>query len=312
VVGRPVVVRKRGQKDASERNGRRLKARTPTGQQRVLAWCITCDEERRPAWPIPLSITSHSPPASPAERGVAVATNKSPAFLFYVNDWRSSRRVQAMSFAERGMYLELLCEQWDKGSVPGSADECTALFGGATVAEWRRAWQKLRPCFAAKSADGLALPRGRLVNPKLEAVRIERDRFVNSQRESGKRGAEARWGERGEAKGSPSEPTAPPMPKNGSWSDLIWSGSRSDFKEGGPEVLGTTDRESHNREGLPFSVFRKNSEPTGTVVRQATDHRCGNEQGTSQIFWWEETRTKPVPSDPDPQNRAAWSTSRDW
>jgi hypothetical protein len=41
-----------------------------------------------------------------------MAAEPSPAFLFYVKDWRSSRRVQGMPFAARGMYLEMLIEQW--------------------------------------------------------------------------------------------------------------------------------------------------------------------------------------------------------
>jgi hypothetical protein len=36
-----------------------------------------------------------------------MASEPSPAFLFYVKDWRSSRKVQGMNFATRGMYLEI-------------------------------------------------------------------------------------------------------------------------------------------------------------------------------------------------------------
>src|SRR5262245_4425475 len=64
------------------------------------------------------------------------ALTREPAFLFYVNDWRSSRRVAAMTFAERGMYLEMLLEQWDTGSVPGSPAACAKVLGGS-ITEWK-------------------------------------------------------------------------------------------------------------------------------------------------------------------------------
>lgn len=37
---------------------------------------------------------------------------KLPAFLFYVNDWLSSQKVRKMDYFSRGVYLQLLCEQW--------------------------------------------------------------------------------------------------------------------------------------------------------------------------------------------------------
>jgi hypothetical protein len=69
-----------------------------------------------------------------------VSNEPSPAFLFYVKDWRSSRRVQNMNFAARGMYFEMLVEQWETGAVPATAAACADLLGG-TTAEWTRSWE---------------------------------------------------------------------------------------------------------------------------------------------------------------------------
>src|SRR5262245_24473651 len=120
-----------------------------------------------------------------------------PAFLFYVKDWRSSRRVQSMTFAQRGMYFEMLLEQWETGSAPATAAACAERLGG-TRAEWTRAWPKLATCFVARKRDG------RLVNARMEAVRRERERYRKSQAESGMRGAHARWKRDSKPIGSPS------------------------------------------------------------------------------------------------------------
>ena len=133
-----------------------------------------------------------------------------PAFLFYVKDWRSSRKVQGMNFATRGMYLEMLLEQFDAGSVPGSPAECAALLGG-TVTEWQRAWPKIKPCFTTKKLNGRSIASGRMINLRLEAVRVDRLRYKKSQAESGLRGAQKRWRKDRVAMGSPSTNDGSPM-----------------------------------------------------------------------------------------------------
>lgn len=143
-----------------------------------------------------------------------MTSDPSPAFLFYVKDWASSRRVQAMSYDERGRYLEMLIEQWQTGSLPATPEDIAALFGD-TEAGWKRAWPQLSPCFSKRLRDG------RLVNPKLEAVRRERHRYQKSQAASGLRGARARWRAHGKPIGSPSKPNGGSMANDGP--DLISS-----------------------------------------------------------------------------------------
>jgi len=143
-----------------------------------------------------------------------MASEAIPAFLFYVKDWASSRKVQAMSYDERGRYLELLVEQWQTGSLPATPAAIAALFGDSE-AGWTRAWPRLSPCFTTRKRDGL------LVNSKLEAVRRERLRYQKVQAESGLRGAKARWKRHGKPIGSPSKPIGGSMANDGS--DLISS-----------------------------------------------------------------------------------------
>lgn len=165
-----------------------------------------------------------------------MTSEPSPAFLFYVKDWRSSRHVQRMPYAVRGMYVEMLCEQWETGAVPSSPATCAALLGGRT-AEWARAWKALMACFVPRKRDGL------LVNPKLEAVRRERLKYKKSQSQSGLLGARKRWETTSKPIGSPSKPIADPngtsVAKNGSSPSLA---SSSALARSGKSVGAPTDR----------------------------------------------------------------------
>jgi hypothetical protein len=119
-----------------------------------------------------------------------VAIELAPAFQFYVKEWRSSRAVQRMTYAQRGMYLEMLLEQWENLSVPDSPTECAALLGG-TDEEWIGAWPALRRNFVdlkksgrpAKSVEPGTV--GRIVNLRLESGRKERKAHLKRSRNGG-------------------------------------------------------------------------------------------------------------------------------
>jgi len=132
-----------------------------------------------------------------------MSTEPRPAFPFYVRDWRSSLKVQKMTFDERGRYLELLLEQWDKGVIPSSATACAKLIGGSE-AGWKRAWPALAPHFVARRRDGL------LVNKKLEGIRRQQQEYQKAQALSGLKGAKVRWKRHGKPIGSPSEKIGSP------------------------------------------------------------------------------------------------------
>src|SRR4051812_7549843 len=133
-----------------------------------------------------------------------MATESRPAFPFYVRDWRSSLKVQKMTFDERGRFLELLIEQWEHGAAPSSPGACAALIGG-TEASWQRAWAALAQHFVPRKRDGL------FVNRKLEGIRRKQQEYQKAQAVSGLKGARARWKKHGKPMDSPSKANATPM-----------------------------------------------------------------------------------------------------
>jgi hypothetical protein len=138
---------------------------------------------------------------------------QSPAFQFYVKEWRSSRAVMRMSFAVRGMYLEMLLEQWEHFSLPDDPIEVAHLLGG-TEQEWIDAWPQLRRKFVdrrAQARDEVAdVNRKRIINLRLEKVRSELRRYRVVARKGGlarakaaKRGKDGTYSPAGEPAGTP-------------------------------------------------------------------------------------------------------------
>jgi hypothetical protein len=118
-------------------------------------------------------------------------------FPFYVRDWMTDEKVLAMTFAEQGVYLRLLCLQWLEGSIPASQARLERslrlassgeLGGTVEVADLRGV---VKDCF--KPHPTL---EGRLANPKLlqiaEAQQLEAGRRAESGRKGGLRSAQAR------------------------------------------------------------------------------------------------------------------------
>lgn len=110
-----------------------------------------------------------------------MARETAPAFQFYVKEWRSSRKVARMAFAVRGMYLEMLLEQWENLTLPDDPGECADLIGG-TVEEWTAAWPELRRNFVEAGP-------GRIKNARLERARAEMRKYKTQQRNA----ANTRW-----------------------------------------------------------------------------------------------------------------------
>jgi hypothetical protein len=124
-----------------------------------------------------------------------------PAFQFHVRDYRASRSVQRMTYAQRGMYVEMLCEQWDKDSLPDCPRACADLMGG-TEDEWIAAWPILRRNFV----DRRNRPRRdnenpvptdhnaarKIVNLRLESYRRSLRSFKKDKQIAGKKGGHAK------------------------------------------------------------------------------------------------------------------------
>jgi hypothetical protein len=100
-------------------------------------------------------------------------------FLFDVKSWRGSRSVQRMSFAERGVYLEMMLEQWEKRNLPDDMGDVADAIAATPdqVAEVANAWPSVRRKFVTCLSD----PK-RIYNVKLEITRRDqRARFKTKQ-----------------------------------------------------------------------------------------------------------------------------------
>ena len=135
------------------------------------------------------------------------------------------------------MYLEMLCEQWDQGSAPGSPEACAARFRGGSRA-WKVAWKKLEICFVRRKKDGS------LINSRLKQIQQEREAFLKAQRQSGLRGAQKRWRAYREPIGLPSIGMATPMAKHSHRSQV----KGSDLKE--KDIRPAPDVRTSGKRGL--------------------------------------------------------------
>lgn len=106
-----------------------------------------------------------------------------PYYRWFVRDYRANRKVQRMGYVARGLYRELLDEQWLEGSLPHDitslADICEC-----PIEVMEKAWPEISPCF--QEIDG------RLINVKLESMRTELDKTRVKRVESGRLGGIAK------------------------------------------------------------------------------------------------------------------------
>lgn len=160
-----------------------------------------------------------------------------PAFQFYASDYLSSSKVQRMTLEAQGAYIRLLCYSWQDESIPADVEQLARLCG-CGVRKMSELWDKfLRDCFAPSEADP-----DRLVNPRLEEVRLARLKFSAERSASGKTGAAERWKNHGSANGSAIEE---PIAKNGSPVSSLQSSKE-------PPIVPQTDKLSYSAE---FDVF---------------------------------------------------------
>lgn len=90
-----------------------------------------------------------------------------PYYKWFWQDWRANRKIQRMSYIERGLYRELLDECWAEGSIPNDIDELADICG-CPADVMASAWQVLSKCF-------IEIDNGRLINEKLHSLRTEKD-----------------------------------------------------------------------------------------------------------------------------------------
>lgn len=89
---------------------------------------------------------------------------KDPAFLFYSKDWLEG--TAEMTSEEKGVYVDLLAHQHQKGSLPTETKKLAKL-AGLSESEFLKVWSELSSKFVANAS-------GRLVNRKLNGIVSER------------------------------------------------------------------------------------------------------------------------------------------
>lgn len=105
------------------------------------------------------------------------------------------RSTRGWPLAARAVYRELLDAQWDMGNLPADPTELARMIG-ASAAEWADGWARCECKFPLVNASHRQ-------NQKLERVRATAFEYHAERSQSGKKGAEARWGKKdGEANGS--------------------------------------------------------------------------------------------------------------
>lgn len=110
---------------------------------------------------------------------------KSPAFQFYPADYLSDMKVRMLSWASRGLYMDLLCFCWREGFIPSDSSAIAQLCGCHDLAI-------VEPClelFESHPND-----EKKLVHKRLEIERNNQIERSNERSRSGKKGLESRWG----------------------------------------------------------------------------------------------------------------------
>jgi hypothetical protein len=93
--------------------------------------------------------------------------SKDPAFLFYPKDWLEGTAELLPS--EKGLFIDLLCHQHQKGSIPSDTIRLARIVG-LSHEEFLTHWTEL-----SKKFEPFGLPNGdRMVNRKLIEVTTER------------------------------------------------------------------------------------------------------------------------------------------
>jgi hypothetical protein len=121
--------------------------------------------------------------------------SKPPAFQFYVKDWLASARVRGMSWAGRGLYIELLALCWDGDGLPLEPEAIRQL-AHVEKRDWQRLWPQIASAFPVRKT--------RRMNPKLAKIRRE----FKKMSDGGKLGNRIRWN--GLQSSPPDSPTRQP------------------------------------------------------------------------------------------------------
>lgn len=148
--------------------------------------------------------------------------NKSPAFQFYPDDFLGSSKVAVMNAQEVGVYVLLLCMDWNDGGITYNP-RTLARYCRLTESEFVSAWEVVGQCFVERD--------GRFWNPRLERERVKQVEYRASQVNA----ANKRWDKHRNAVALPLEsspsPTPFPSPKQPNGGRLKpWNGEPEPYK----------------------------------------------------------------------------------
>lgn len=110
-----------------------------------------------------------------------------PAFQYYPKDFISDDKVAPMNLKEVGAYWLLLSYCWTENGLKNDQDYLKGLCKNDS--EWEQIWKKISKCFYSKKNKN-----NRLFNRRLDEERKKQNEFKEKMTESGKIGAEKRWG----------------------------------------------------------------------------------------------------------------------
>jgi len=113
---------------------------------------------------------------------------KDPAFPWYASDWLGSNLRAMLTLEQQGAYINLLCRQWTDPtcSLP---DDDEAL---ACLSELGLGWLKGACHLLRKGFPKHPELEGRIANPRLLEVRVERDDFLAKSSKGGKKSGKVR------------------------------------------------------------------------------------------------------------------------
>lgn len=126
---------------------------------------------------------------------------KQPSYPMYAQDFDMD--TADWENEEVGVYVRLLNYEWINGSLPHDTKRLARIVR-ISHKKFQKNWKKISKKFFFRDINGDQI----LQNSKMENVREEINNYLKKQRESGRKGAEKRWGKDSDPNG---EPIATPM-----------------------------------------------------------------------------------------------------
>ena len=108
---------------------------------------------------------------------------KDPAYPLYAQDFDMD--TASWGTDEIGIYIRLLNYEWINGYLPNDITRIAKIVR-ISPTKLKKSWQIISKKFSQNGDNNL-------INRRMEEEREKRNKYIKSQRESGKKGAEIRW-----------------------------------------------------------------------------------------------------------------------